>query len=199
MHSGRFIKESLCLLAVLGFSSVALSQDPASAGLQELTPTQLEQFNFELDYSDLEVSDLSLGQRYVLNQQRREMKDMIARHLGIIEFENNRESIRLLQQMVDRDVIPQNEVRDWQSLGIVFGDILAQEFGLKWVSYEDNLGVSKVLRWRATDNFIFPVTLFSKRVQYGDPVNVQQVFNKLEGEIEQFKAYESERLEFKPQ
>lgn len=188
---------TLLMVSLLMIPGAAVRGESGDEAPPELTPRQLEQFNFKLDYSDLVVSDLSLGQRYVMNQQRREVKDLIARHLGIMSYETDRSSLRVLQQLADRNVILESQVRDWQSIGIVFGDILANEFGLKWVSYEDNLGVSKVLRWRDTENYVFPVTLFSKRIQFGDPIDFEAVFNKLEGEIRAFKEFENNRVEFK--
>jgi hypothetical protein len=74
-----------------------------------------------------------------------------------------------------------------QALGVVFGDLLVKEFGLQWVSYEDELGASKALRWRTTDNFIFPVTVFSKRVQFGERIKVAEIYSALEAEVVRFK------------
>ena len=62
------------------------------------------------------------------------------------------------------------------AVGIVFGDILVNEFGLHWVSYEDDIGTSKALRWRETENYVFPVTLFSKRVGFNEKIDVVSVF-----------------------
>ena len=89
------------------------------------------------------------------------------------------------------------DVRQWQSMGIVFGDVLAKEFGLHWVSYEDDLGTSKALRWRATENYVFPVTMFSKRVQFREKIDVNGVYEKIAEDIERFKAFENNRPVFK--
>ena len=71
------------------------------------------------------------------------------------------------------------------------GDILVTEFDLTWVSYEDYLGVSKALRWRNTDNFVFPVTLFSKRIRFNEKPDAQEIYDKLTTEINQFKLLAS--------
>ena len=69
----------------------------------------------------------------------------------------------------------------------MFGDILSKEFGLSWISYEDEMGVSKALRWRSTENYVFPITLFSKRIRFKQKIDVYEVYDKLHGEINVFK------------
>lgn len=185
-----------CLLGLcLVLASPAMAED--ASGLPELTQEELEQYQFEVDRSDVSITELSIGQRYVLDTQRREIKDLIARRLGVLSLRDDGSTIRVLQRLVDEKVIPPAETRDWQSLGVVFGDILVHDFGLHWVSYEDSLGESKALRWKDTDNFVFPVTLFSKRVQFEEKIDVRAIYDKLAAEIESFKAYERSRPEFK--
>ncbi len=185
----------LLLATTLGTASINVTaQEEAPAGLPELTPEELERYQFEIDETPATVTDLSLGQRYVLSTQRREIEDLIARRLGILELKAEASDLQVLQNLVDRNAIRDSDTREWQGLGIVFGDILVNEFGLNWVSYEDELGTSKALRWRNTDNFVFPVTLFSKRKQFNERIDVLAVYEKLAADIEQFKAYEAGKV-----
>ena len=163
------------------------------SGLPELTPQELERYEFEVEETPATVTDLSLGQRYVLSTQRREINDLIARRLGVLGLRGDKSDLRVLQKLVERKAIRSTDIREWQGLGIVFGDILVTEFGLHWVSYEDDVGISKALQWRDTENYLFPVTLFSKRVQFNEKIDVAAVFDKLESDIERFKAYEENR------
>lgn len=174
---------------------LSLSASGEESGLPEFTEKELESYNFEIEDRNLKVKDISLGQRYVLSTQRREFKDLVARRLGILELKGDKSDLETLQALVDRKVL--SDVREWQSLGIVFGDILTNEFGLHWVSYEDDLGTSKALRWRKTENYVFPVTLFSKRVQFREKVNISAVYEKLETDIRRFREYENRKPVFK--
>ena len=167
--------------------------DAEESGLPELTPQELERYEFEVEETPATVTDLSLGQRYVLSTQRREINGLIARRLGVLGLRGDRSDLRVLQKLVERKAIRSTDIREWQGLGIVFGDILVTEFGLHWVSYEDDIGISKALQWRDTENYLFPVTLFSKRVQFNEKIDVAAVFDKLESDIERFKAYEENR------
>lgn len=178
-------------LACLALQSVA-----EESGLRELTPEELERYEFEIEETPATVSDLSLGQRYALSTQRREIEDLIARRLGVLKLKGDKSDLKVLQDLVDRKAIHSTDTREWQGMGIVFGDILVTEFGLDWVSYEDDIGTSKALRWRETQNFVFPVTLFSKRVQFNEKIDVLAVYSKLEEDIERFKAFEENRPVF---
>lgn len=179
------------------FSQTVLAEEDVAPGLTELTPEQIERYEFDIEESEVTVTDISLGQRYALSTQRREMHDLIARSLGVLELKETQADIVVLQNLVNRGEIRADDVRSWQSFGIVFGDILAKEFGLSWVSYEDELGASKALRWRKTENYVFPVTMFSKRTQFREKINVQAVFDKLAAEIDAFKTYEQTSPVFK--
>ncbi len=179
------------LLAICSFNCMA------AEGLVELTEEELERYQFDIDEAPITVKELSLGQRYALNTQRREIADLIARRLGIMTLKGDASDLKTLQSLIDRKVMATADVRQWQSMGIVFGDVLAKEFGLHWVSYEDDLGTSKALRWRTTENYVFHVTMFSKRVQFREKIDVNGVYEKIAEDIERFKAFENNRAVFK--
>lgn len=64
-----------------------------------------------------------------------------------------------------------------QSLGIAFGDALAQHLGLSWVAVEDEYGRDPALRLDGTSVLVFPMTSISKRVEQGESVDVYDLFN----------------------
>ena len=177
-----------------------LTPDFAAAeesGLRELTSEELERYEFDVEEVPATVKELSLGQRYSLDTQRRETMDLIARRLGILTLKGDKSDLDVLQSLVDRKAISRDDVRGLQSLGIVFGDLLVKEYGLGWVSYEDDIGTSKALRWKKTENYVFPVTLFSKRVQFKENINMTGVFEEIGAEVQRFIAFEAARPVFK--
>ena len=183
----------LTLLGLLTFDFAAAEE----SGLRELTSEELERYEFDVEEVPATVKDLSLGQRYSLDTQRRETMDLIARWLGVLNLKGDKSDLKVLQNLVDRKAIGRDDVRGLQSLGIVFGDVLVNEYGLSWVSYEDDVGTSKALRWKKTENYVFPVTLFSKRVQFKENINMTGVFEEIGAEVESFIAYEAARPVFK--
>ncbi|MBT7878570.1 MAG: DUF3806 domain-containing protein [Gammaproteobacteria bacterium] len=183
----------LILLSLLTFDFAAAEE----SGLRELTSEELERYEFDVEEVPATVKELSLGQRYSLDTQRRETMDLIARRLGVLNLKGDKSDLKVLQNLVDRKAIGRGDVRGLQSLGIVFGDVLVNEFGLTWVSYEDDIGTSKALRWKKTENYVFPVTLFSKRVQFKEDINMAGVFEEIGAEVERFIAYEASKPVFK--
>jgi len=167
------------------------------SGLRELTSEELERYEFDVEEVPATVKELSLGQRYSLDTQRRETMDLIARRLGVLNLKGDKSDLKVLQNLVDRKAIGRDDVRGLQSLGIVFGDVLVSEYGLSWVSYEDDVGTSKALRWKKTENYVFPVTLFSKRVQFKESINMTDIFEKIRVEVDGSIVYEAARPAFK--
>ncbi|MGV0034180.1 MAG: DUF3806 domain-containing protein [Candidatus Azotimanducaceae bacterium WSBS_2022_MAG_OTU7] len=184
----------LILLGALAFNFAAAEEE---TGLRELTSDELENYEFDVDEVPATVKALSLGQRYSLDSQRRQIMDLIARQLGILTLKGDKSDLKVLQNLVNRKAIRRDDVRGLQGLGIVFGDVLVNEYGLGWVSYEDDLGISKALRWKKTANYVFPVTLFSKRVQFKEDIDMEAVFEELGIEVERFIAYESAKPVFR--
>ena len=137
------------------------------------------------------VKQLNVSQSFILSSRRREFNALLYRNLGIMEARGDIRDLSILQQVVDQKLLANHQIKAWQSMGIVFGDILVKEFGLSWISYEDEAGTSKALQWKETDNFVFPVTFFSKRIQFGESIDVRALFNKLSTEISQFKQSSS--------
>ena len=137
------------------------------------------------------VSELSVGQRSILEAQRREVRDLLARKLGILHLSGDTSDLNALQALYSRKVLKDNQVTEWQAVGVVFGDILAKEFSLKWVTYQDERGVSKALQWRDTRNFVFPLTMFSKRLQFGEALDMKAIYLEVSQDIRDFIAYET--------
>jgi hypothetical protein len=58
------------------------------------------------------------------------------------------------------------------------GDLLSVEFDLHWVIFEDAMGRSRALRYRETDNFLFPITMISRRREVGNQTSVADIYQK---------------------
>ena len=51
---------------------------------------------------------------------------------------------------------------------------------------EDRLGRSRVLRFRESENLVFPVTMISKRVEGNVRFRVHELFEKTANEVDDF-------------
>ena len=173
---------------------LCMATNPAMAVEEAvITPDELENYQFQQEplEDNHVVNELGIGQRYILDTWRKEALNLIARHIGLRSLQGNAADLEVIQQIIDRDILREDQIREWQYLGVVFGDILVTEFDLTWVSYEDDLGVNKALRWRNTENFVFPVTLFSKRIRFNEKPDAREIYDKLATEINRFKLLPS--------
>ncbi|MCC7412945.1 MAG: DUF3806 domain-containing protein [Gammaproteobacteria bacterium] len=112
-----------------------------------------------------------------LAQQRALVAAWARRYVGS-EPRGQRDDLRILQALIDRKVAGPDETYQLQALGVVFGDVLAHEFGLHWVIVSDREGRSRALQLGDTTNYLFPVTMISKRLEKHLPVDVEQLYEK---------------------
>jgi hypothetical protein len=154
-----------------------------------LTPEQLKEYQFERQPEpvEIEVNDLSVGQRFIMASQRRSLSDLVYRQLGVSKLSGSLDDLKILQRLVDGELIEKDDVKGWQAAGVVFGDLLAELLDLHWVQVEDEFGISKALQWKKTNNFVFPITMLSKRQQWNQPIDLRAIYANVEQEVAQFR------------
>ena len=86
--------------------------------------------------------------------------------------------LALMQRLLDQSLVRASQTAELQAMGMVMGNHLAEEFDLHWVIYEDHLGRSRALRYRDSDAYVFPMTLVSRRVEGGNRVELQKLYDK---------------------
>ena len=91
-------------------------------------------------------------------------------------FQSVEGKLRLLETILDKGWIGRNETWELQSLGVTFGDALAQKLGLSWIMVEDEYGRDPALEVHGTTIKIFPLTMISKRIEEGEIVDIRDLF-----------------------
>jgi hypothetical protein len=114
----------------------------------------------------------------------RDHYDAAARH----EYDTVEGKLRLLDTIVRSNWIEPSETWKLQSLGITFGDALAQKTGLVWVAVEDTHGRDPALRDEGTSIVVFPMTTISKRIERGETVSVRELFEAACGAISRLRG-----------
>jgi hypothetical protein len=127
---------------------------------------------------EVSISELSYLDRQYMSQQRAAVMELAATHLGRRLNGDTDNDLEVLQLLLDRDIVQPDMTRELQAMGIVLGDLLAQELGMDWVVYEDPVGRNRALRYRDTDNFLFPATMISRRQEGGSDTPVADIFRK---------------------
>ena len=118
-------------------------------------------------------------------QQRASVDNLARRELGQGISGNPDRDIRMLQRLLDRGIVTPDDVGTLQAMGVVLGDLLAGELGLEWVIYDDASGRSRALYDKQSDNYLFPVTMISRRQQVGNQKPVADIYRDAKAVIEE--------------
>ena len=110
----RLILSSIALL----WFCLSVAADDSS--VKEYAIENIENYEFETEKEELIIEDLSVLQRYVLDSQRKELKDLLARKLGVLSLEGNKNDLPTLQQLILSGSFERKDVRAWQSSGDCF-------------------------------------------------------------------------------
>lgn len=133
---------------------------PREAALREAARDMFPRFR----ESDGDASAaLSPDDRASLDEQRALVRELAREHVGLAPRGGALEDLPILQQLVDAHVVAPTDAYAQQALGVVLGDVMAEQLGLEWAIVDDDLGRSRALRLGKTGNWFFPVTMISRR------------------------------------
>ena len=118
----------------------------------------------------------TLDQQY-METQRERVNDLAMRHLNQ-KLARDKSDLKLLQELLDKGVVRGDDSETLQAMGVVMGDLLKQEHGLLWIIYIDKLGRSRALEVPGTREYLFPITMISRRVEVGGEVEVTALYSK---------------------
>lgn len=84
--------------------------------------------------------------------------------------------LSVLNAILSNGWVGADETVKLQSLGVAFGDALAQQLEMEWVQVTDEYGTDPALRLPGTSVLSFPLTSISKRIERGENVDVYRLF-----------------------
>jgi len=153
-----------------------------SAGVGGFTGSALAQLD------GMKIAALSSGDELKSQRQRSLIADIARRELGASFGVSPEGDIRLLQRLLDEREVRPDQVFEQQAMGVVLGDAMVAGLRLRWVAVDDQYGHSRALRFRDTEHLFFPVTMISKRVRLGDPVDVAALYRDIQRRVEVLEA-----------
>lgn len=124
------------------------------------------------------ISPLTPVDRQFMQQQRDLLLDLVERNYGRVLKREKDNDLELIQRLLDDQLVRNDQPRELQAMGVVMGDLLAQDLGLHWVIYEDSLGRSRALRYQESDDYLFPVTMISRRREVDNLTPVAEIYQK---------------------
>lgn len=128
------------------------------------------------DQSTTRIEELRWVDTGYLQRQRALVDEMSRSEFGT-PLRGDKRDLRLLQRILDQDMVKQMDLIKQQALGVVLGDIYVSDLGLEWVVYEDAEGKSRAVCMPNTQFCLFPITMISKRASLGAKPDVQSLYD----------------------
>jgi hypothetical protein len=135
-------------------------------------------------FRDLGQNDLNwlAGQRALVEALIEDNPDAVAK------YRTNPGKLGVIRAVLDAKAFRRDQISQLQGLGIILGDALAGELGMKWKMVEDRQGVSPCLVLEGTSIVLFPQTMISKRIERGEGVDVFELFNGIVEKVEELRS-----------
>lgn len=133
------------------------------------------------------LEDITPLDRQYIDQQHERIDDLARINLGAQLKGDRSHDLRLMQRLLDQDLITKEDTVTLQAIGIVMGALLKKEYGLNWVVYTDAVGRSRALQVPGINEFVFPATQVSRRVEVGLKVSITKVYQELQQSIIEIK------------
>jgi len=122
---------------------------------------------------------LNSGEKAHLDLQRQFVATLARRHFGG-PTTRSKQDLLTLQRIVDEGLVSKDQTYELQALGVALGDVMVAELGYQWVAHVDDTARTRALRYPGSSDVVFPVTMISRRVAAGEPVDVRALFAKSE-------------------
>jgi Domain of unknown function (DUF3806) len=134
-----------------------------------------------------QVISMSFDDDARIEAQRSWVRDHYASQARV-RYESVPGKLALIQRILDAGWVDSSETYKLQCLGITFGDALAQELKMEWVTVEDEHGRDPALRFPGTTVLAFPLTMISKRIERSEKVSVTTLFCSICDDLLSMKA-----------
>lgn len=120
-------------------------------------------------------AELSSQDRTRLDEQRAIVAAAAKQRYDTPALTRTVEDLPVLQRLIDDRVFSKAQTYQLQSLGVAFGDVLANELPLRWVTVTDEYGTDPTLRFKNTSIQVNVLTMISKRIEKGETVNLREL------------------------
>jgi hypothetical protein len=123
-----------------------------------------------------------------LEEQRDIVRELLQERYDVLRLPVLRADLPVLQQILDDRPFSPEQEREWSSVGVAFGDILADHFGLDWCAYTDEQGAEPALRLGHTSITLYPRSMILRRVERGQEVDLDAFVDAIAENIQELKA-----------
>jgi hypothetical protein len=178
MRMLRILALALCALAALYLYLGSDWGSPLGGGFELARPAAEGPLDLASESGRRRIGPLSNSDERLLSRQRSAVDELARRRVGSSLTGGETDDLRILQVLLDQRVLQPDQIYELQALGVVLGDVMVAQLGFSWVVVEDELGRSRALRLRESDELVYPVTMISKRVEADVQFTVDELYAK---------------------
>ena len=135
-------------------------------------------FSLATHAEEARIGALTIVDQQYMGQQRDAVNELVERNFGGRFNGATEHDLALLQRLLDRQLVRPDQTQELQALGIILGDLLAADLDMHWVVYEDKVGRSRALRYKESEEYLFPVTMISRRREADNRETVSDIYQK---------------------
>ena len=133
-------------------------------------------------------NELSAADREQLDRQRAVIAAEAHKRYGTAKLTGTASDLPVLQKLIDDGAFEKMQTYQLQSLGVAFGDVLASQLHLRWVMVTDEFGTDPTLRLKNTPLQINALTMISKRIERGKPVDLSFLLRTTREQIADYET-----------
>ncbi len=127
---------------------------------------------------EIQIKELGWMDKNRMDQETTKINELTQTKLGT-PLRRDLSDLSTLQRIVDKELVATDNFELQQAMGVVLGNVMLADFPntLEWKIYEDELGRSRALCTRKTNDCLFPVTMLSRRMEVGTKPNVRKIYD----------------------
>jgi hypothetical protein len=133
------------------------------------------------------IHPASETERQQISAQIAAMMEMLRSRYGDVQLRHTEDDLRLLQRLQDDNALQALREEELQGVGIVFGQVLAAQTPLQWVTVEWQGERVLGLQYPNTTVIVFPGSMIAKRVKRGERVQFASLLSSMMAQVEQLK------------
>lgn len=155
-------------------------------GCTDTKPTEAPVSNEQ----EQKLTDLTDADEQRLRDQRAVVEAYLANEKSKRNYQTAVGKLGTIRAILAANVFKPDQTYELQCLGIVLGDTFVQELEMEWIMVEDENGRDPAVRMPGTTIILFPLTMISKRVERGEPIDVFKIFNGVAAKVEDWQSRE---------
>lgn len=125
---------------------------------------------------EVAITDLSWMDKNKMEKEITELSELTQTKLGT-PIRKDLSDLDTMQRLVDRNIVAQDDYGTQQAMGLALGNLIQADFPntFEWKVYEDEIGRSRALCVKKTNDCLFPITMLSRRMEVGSKPNVKKI------------------------